>query len=95
MQNARKIAAKAAPTVESRKVEIPFAFETLEDLIATVGENVFGYAPGKIIVRIPADTPLPEGAKESAEMVSAWNLPRNTHALRGKFVDWKRKEATR
>lgn len=84
---------KVAPVVASRKIEYPFTFATVEEMIAVAGENAIGFANKKMIVRIPADMPLPEGAAESDEAVSGWNKPVNNHALRCKFADWKRKAA--
>lgn len=93
MENYRKIKGKNVPAVESQKVEIPFDFATLDELLAAVGDNLFGVTPAacqKVIIRIPANAQIPAGAKPSVEMVKAWNFPKNNNPLRRKFDYWKK-----
>ena len=89
--NFRTIRGKNVPTVASRKVAFLFNFETIDDMLAVAGDNLLGHSFGKLIVRIPADAPLPAGASETTASVEAWYKPVNNHALRCKFADWKKK----
>lgn len=93
MENYRKAKSKNIPAVASRKVAFPFNFETIYEMLAVAGENLLGYSSGKLIVRIPADAPLPAGAEETETGVFAWHKPVNNHALRCAFSDWKKKTA--
>ena len=91
MENYRKAGCKNIPAVASRKVAFPFNFETIDDMLTVAGDNLLGHSFGKLIVRIPADAPLPAGASETTASVEAWYKPVDNHALRCKFADWKKK----
>lgn len=83
---------KNVPETACRKVAFDFDFETIDDMLKVADGNLIGYSRGgKLIVRIPADAPLPAGAAETTDAVDAWEAPVNNHALRGKFADWKKK----